>query len=133
MDALGKTLDAELSDKVDNRVQDKDRQIAIANTVKQQISIYALMSMGANKFNWIKETQKYSGGLSFEFQNTSKIKKGRIHVQLTWSDTYTVVLIGIDWKKEKVFKIVDDVYCDQLSETLDRLVETDEILSSWKR
>ena len=59
MDALGKTLDAELSVKVDNRVQDKDRQIAIANTVKQQISIYALMSMGANKFNWIKETQKY--------------------------------------------------------------------------
>ena len=133
MDALGKTLDAELSDKVDNRKQDKDRQVAIANTVKSQISIYALMSMGANKFNWIKETQKYSGGLSFEFQNTSKIKKGRIHVQLTWSDTYTVVLIGIDWKKEKVFKIVDDVYCDQLSETLDRLVETDEILSSWKR
>ena len=117
----------------ENRVQDKNRQVAIANTVKSQISIYALMSMGANKFNWIKETQKYSGGLSFEFQNTSKIKKGRIHVQLTWSDTYTVVLIGIDWKKEKVFKIVDDVYCDQLSETLDRLVETDEILSSWKR
>ena len=117
----------------ENRVQDKDRQVAIANTIKSQISIYALMSMGANKFNWIKETQKYSGGLSFEFQNTSKIKKGRIHVQLTWSDTYTVVLIGIDWKKEKVFKIVKDVYCDTLSETLDRLVETDEILSSWKR
>ena len=117
----------------ENRVQDKDRQIAIANTVKQQISIYALMSMGANKFNWIKETKDYSGGLSFEFQNTSKIKKGRIHIQLTWADVYKVVLIGIDWKKEKVFKIVDDVYCDQLSETLDRLVETDEILSSWKR
>ena len=31
----------------ENRVQDKDRQIAIANTVKQQISIYALMSMGS--------------------------------------------------------------------------------------
>ena len=132
MDVLGKTLDEEKSN-IESKVQDKDKQIAIANTVKQQISIYALMSMGANKFNWIKETQKYSGGLSFEFQNTSKIKKGRIHVQLTWSDTYTVVLIGIDWKKEKVFKIVDDVYCDQLSETLDRLVETDEILSSWKR
>ena len=117
----------------DKRVQDKDRQLAIANTVKSQISIYALMSMGANKFNWIKETKDYSGGLSFEFQNTSKIKKGRIHIQLTWSDVYKVVLIGIDWKKEKVFKIVDDVYCDQLSETLDRLVETDEILSSWKR
>jgi len=117
----------------ENRVQDKDKQIAIANTVKQQISIYALMSMGANKFNWIKETKHYSGGLSFEFQNTSKIKKGRIHIQLTWADVYKVVLIGIDWKKEKVFKIVDDVYCDQLSETLDRLVETDEILSSWKR
>ena len=117
----------------ENRVQDKDRQVAIAITVKSQISIYALMSMGANKFNWIKETSKYSGGLSFEFQITSKIKKGRIHIQLTWSDVYKVVLIGIDWKKEKVFKIVDDVYCDQLSETLDRLVETDEILSSWKR
>ena len=117
----------------ENRVQDKDKQIAIANTIKQQISIYALMSMGANKFNWIRETKEYSGGLSFEFQNTSKIKKGRIHIQLTWSDVYKVVLIGIDWKKEKVFKIVDDVYCDQLSETLDRLVETDEILSSWKR
>jgi len=122
-----------VGDVEENRVQDKDRQIAIANTVKQQISIYALMSMGANKFNWIKETSKYSGGLSFEFQNTSKIKKGRIHIQLTWADVYKVVLIGIDWKKEKVFKIVDDVYCDQLSETLDRLVETDEILSSWKR
>ena len=117
----------------ENRVQDKDRQLAIANTVKQQISIYALMSMGANKFNWIRETKEYSGGLSFEFQNTSKIKKGRIHIQLTWADVYKVVLIGIDWKKEKVFKIVDDVYCDQLSETLDGLVETDEILSSWKR
>ena len=125
MSALGKTEE--------NREQDKERQVAIANTIKQQISIYALMSMGANKFNWIKETSKYSGGLSFEFQNTSKIKKGRIHIQLTWSDVYKVVLIGIDWKKEKVFKIVDDVYCDQLSETLDRLVETDEILSSWKR
>ena len=117
----------------ENRVQDKDRQLAIANTVKSQISIYALMSMGANKFNWIKETSKYSGGLSFEFQNTSKIKKGRIHIQLTWSDVYKVVLIGIDWKKEKVFKIVNDVYCDQLSEVLDGLVETNEILSTWKR
>ena len=133
MDAHGKALDSELLDKLDNRLQDKGKQIQIAQTIKEQISMYALMSMGANKFNWIKETQKYSGGLSFEFQNTSKIKKGRIHVQLTWSDTYTVVLIGIDWKKEKVFKIVKDVYCDTLSETLDRLVETDEILSSWKR
>ena len=132
MDVLGKTLDEEKSN-IESKVQDKDKQIAIANTIKQQISIYDLMSMGANKFNWIKETQKYSGGLSFEFQNTSKIKKGRIHVQLTWSDTYTIVLIGIDWKKEKVFRIVKDVYCDTLSETLDRLVETDEILSSWKR
>ena len=50
MTALGKVEE--------NREQDKDRQLAIANTVKQQISIYALMSMGANKFNWIKETQK---------------------------------------------------------------------------
>ena len=125
MDALGKTEE--------NRVQDKERQLAIANTIKQQISIYALMSMGANKFNWIRETSKYSGGLSFEFQNTSKIKKGRIHIQLTWADVYKVVLIGIDWKKEKVFKIVSDVYADQLSETLDRLVETEETLSTWKR
>ena len=117
----------------ENRVQDKDRQLAIANTIKSQISIYALMSMGANKFNWIKETSKYSGGLSFEFQNTSKIKKGRIHIQLTWSDVYKVVLIGIDWKKEEVFKIVNDVYCDQLSEVLAGLVETKEILSTWKR
>ena len=125
MSALGKTEE--------NRVQDKERQVAIANTIKQQISIYALMSMGANKFNWIRETSKYSGGLSFEFQNTSKIKKGRIHIQLTWADVYKVVLIGIDWKKEKVFKIVSDVYADQLSETLDRLVETEETLSTWKR
>ena len=125
MDALGKVEE--------NRVQDKERQLAIANTIKQQISIYALMSMGANKFNWIRETSKYSGGLSFEFQNTSKIKKGRIHIQLTWADVYKVVLIGIDWKKEKVFKIVSDVYADQLSETLDRLVETEETLSTWKR
>ena len=125
MNALGKTEE--------NRVQDKERQLAIANTIKQQISIYALMSMGANKFNWIRETSKYSGGLSFEFQNTSKIKKGRIHIQLTWADVYKVVLIGIDWKKEKVFNIVSDVYADQLSETLDRLVETEETLSTWKR
>ena len=125
MSALGKTEE--------NRVQDKERQLAIANTIKQQISIYALMSMGANKFNWIRETSKYSGGLSFEFQNTSKIKKGRIHIQLTWADVYKVVLIGIDWKKEKVFNIVSDVYADQLSETLDRLVETEETLSTWKR
>ena len=41
----------------ENREQDKDKQIAIANTIKQQISIYALMSMGANKFNWIRETK----------------------------------------------------------------------------
>ena len=125
MSALGKTEE--------NRVQDKERQLSIANTIKQQISIYALMSMGANKFNWIRETSKYSGGLSFEFQNTSKIKKGRIHIQLTWADVYKVVLIGIDWKKEKVFNIVSDVYADQLSETLDRLVETEETLSTWKR
>ena len=125
MSALGKTEE--------NRVQDKERQLAIANTIKQQISILALMSMGANKFNWIRETSKYSGGLSFEFQNTSKIKKGRIHIQLTWADVYKVVLIGIDWKKEKVFKIVSDVYANQLSETLDRLVETEETLSTWKR
>ena len=125
MNALGKTDE--------NRVQDKERQLSIANTIKQQISIYALMSMGANKFNWIRETSKYSGGLSFEFQNTSKIKKGRIHIQLTWADVYKVVLIGIDWKKEKVFNIVSDVYADQLSETLDRLVETEETLSTWKR
>ena len=128
MTALGDKLKS-----VENRMQDVGRQIQIAETIRGQISPLALMSMGANKLNWIKETKDYSGGLSFEFQNTSKIKKGRIHIQLTWADVYKVVLIGIDWKKEKVFKIVSDVYADQLSETLDRLVETEETLSTWKR
>ena len=109
----------------------KERSVQIADTIRKQIPPIILMSMGANKFNWIKNSEKYEGGLSFEFQNTSLVKKGRIHIQLTWADDYTVVLVGIDYKKEKIFKVIKGVYFPELGETLDNLVESKETLKAW--
>ena len=110
----------------------KERSINIANIVKQQIPMKCLMSMGAHTFRFIKNSERYEGGLAFEFQNTSLVKKGRIYVQLTWSDDYTVTLIGIDYKKEKIFKVIKSVYAPELGQTLDKLVESEETLKTWK-
>ena len=37
----------------------KERSVQIADTIRKQIPAICLMSMGANKFNWIKNSEKY--------------------------------------------------------------------------
>lgn len=107
--------------------------INIADTIKKQIPTVVLMSCGANKFGYLKESEEKGclGGLTFLVQNCSKVKKARVYIQLMYSDTYEVHVVGTDVDKKEYNPIVKDVYCDMLGQTLDDLLETKEQTKNW--
>lgn len=74
-------------------------------------------SWGANKPMPLEETQDYRGGLAFTtrgFKHT-----GKVFIWLSWMDTYVIEFLPDEGEK----KVIHDIYCDNLTFTIDKYVE----------
>lgn len=110
--------------------------LQIAKTILEQIrdiDSRALMAWGANKYVGEADGEdawgnKYLGALGFMVKGV-KLKKGKVHIQLTPLDTYRLLFIDLDrrkWDDAEPLppcQIIDNIYCDQLVEVIDQYVE----------
>lgn len=102
--------------------------LEIANTILDQIRAtdrMALWAWGAKDFvalNGSSETNRVSlGGIQFKVSGMKH--KGTVIVNLMANDTYTVVIGNVRKGEWKVKSSTDDVYCDNLMEVIDGLIE----------
>lgn len=106
----------------------KDK-LTVANTIKGQIHPMILDCAGAHNYtgkNYVKD--KHNGALMFDIQNTSKYKKAKIQILLTFSDDYTIHLYDY---KYKLLETKERIYAPELSSTLENMWETQEIKKEW--
>lgn len=103
--------------------------LEIANTILDQIRAtdrMALWAWGAKDFVALGGSDDKVGEVSLggiQFKVNGMKHKGTVIVKLMANDTYTVVL-GKVWKGEwKLKSSTDDVYCDNLMEVIDGLIE----------
>lgn len=99
----------------------------IATIIKSQIAPMALICAGARNFTY-GDIER--GALSFDIKGTSRFPH-RIHkvvIILAWNDTYK---IQIQDRKGNIKGSAEDIYCDQLTETLERLWETGETMKNF--
>lgn len=67
---------------------------------------------------------KIQGGVRFKVSGTKNIKRGGyVYVYLTWDDTYTVKVVKVRGNEIKTLKLLPDVYCDNLGEVIDHILE----------
>jgi len=69
------------------------------------------------------ESEKDQGHLTFKVSGAKF--KGTVKVRLMWNDTYTVELWRVRAGNVKMLNSVEDVYFDELTGTIDHLVEAD--------
>jgi len=101
----------------------------VANTIKEQLAMggrMKVMSWGAHQWTGSSVSQEVVlGALLFRVQGRKF--KGIIEIALMPNDTYTVTLFKKDKRQPKGIKVVevmDDIYCDVLTDVIDRRVET---------
>ena len=99
----------------------------IANIIKSQIAPMALICAGAKNYAY---GDIELGALSFDIKGTSKFphRKHKVIIILAWDDTYK---IEIKDRKGNLKESAENVYCDQLTETLERLWETEETMKNF--
>jgi hypothetical protein len=92
----------------------------IRNQINQQ-SPMALMSYGATNFIASPENNEQRAALHFKVRGYKH--KGHIKIALAWNDTYTIKAMKVRKGEAKVCDSYDNVYCDQLIEILDTMIE----------
>jgi hypothetical protein len=103
--------------------------LEIANTILDQIRAtdrMALWAWGAKDFMALngsddKAKEVSLGGVQFKVNGAKH--KGTVVVNLMANDTYTVTIGSVRKGEWKVKTITDDVYCDNLMEIIDGLIE----------
>lgn len=94
-----------------------NKQKQIAETILEQLkwgSMSKFWSWGGHNWAFLPSTSRILGGLVFDVQGRKFF--GEVRVLLDPSDTYRITLDGEE--------VANDIYCDQLAEVVDRLVET---------
>ena len=99
----------------------------VAEEIKRQISPTALICSGAKNFAY-GDVER--GALSFDIKGTSKFPN-RVHkvmIVCTWADLYRIKIID---RKGNLKAETDGIYCDQLTDTLESLWETEETMKKF--
>jgi len=107
--------------------------MAIATEIQRQLNWEGkavVWSWGAREYMAMPETKRFGDYMlaGLKFRVSGRLFKGNVIVWLTAADTYTVELGNFSRKKMEFVtkKKVENVYCDELAYTVDRLVETPE-------
>ena len=82
---------------------------------------YNLMffSWGVNDIGILSGTKENTKGLCFRVRG--RLFKGWVHIALNYDDTYIISFIST---QGNVKKTLENVYCDELTEKIDEVVET---------
>lgn len=82
---------------------------------------YTLMffSWGVSDIGFLSGTKENTKGLCFRVRG--KLFKGWVHIALDYNDTYIVSFIST---QGNIKKTLENVYCDELTEKIDEIVET---------
>jgi len=92
-------------------------EVQLSNTIIDQIQsadVWALGAYAAQDFKVLLTTDEYIGGLQFSCNGYNV--KGKVTIQLSWNDTYTISFYN---RNNNLMKTVEGVYCDQLVGVLD--------------
>ncbi|MEB6550172.1 hypothetical protein MXL46_13840 [Heyndrickxia sporothermodurans] len=95
----------------------------IAKTILNQIRIldkFALMAWGTSEFVALQN------GVQFKIRTPLYKRGGRVKITLNSMDTYDIEVFKIVKSEIITLKKSNDIYCDQLVEVLDSLIEEDE-------
>lgn len=108
-------------------MNEKKQAQIVAETIKSQIAIPALICAGAKNFAY-GDIER--GALSFDIKGTSKFphRYHKVLITLTWADLYK---IEIKDRKGNIKESANDIYCDELTETLESLWETEETMKTF--
>jgi len=99
----------------------------VAEQIKSQIAPSALICSGARNFAY-GDVER--GALSFDIKGTSRFPH-RVHkvmIVCTWADLYKIKIID---RKGNLKAETDGIYCDQLTDTLESLWETEETMKKF--
>lgn len=77
-------------------------------------SLPTVWSWGAHA--WVHHKDKF-----LRFKTNGYLHKGHVYIILGWDDTFTVILTTV---KGKVISIDENVYVDELIQTINKRVET---------
>jgi len=99
----------------------------VAGAIKSQIALSALICSGAKNFAY-GDVER--GALSFDIKGTSKFphRYHKVVIVCTWADLYRIKIID---RKGNVKAETDGIYCDQLTDTLESLWETEETMKKF--
>lgn len=108
--------------------------LEVANTIKKQImagDYWALARWGANQYIGYSEGNDgfngayILGGLGFKIR-TPKYPRGvRVTIYLNGMDTYDIRICRINGTNLTELDFVENIYCDQLAEVIDRKIENE--------
>lgn len=102
----------------------------IATTIRDQIAapgVQIMWSWGAKEFVALPEVKQLDGRLQLgglQFRVNGRLFKGIVMVSLMGNDTYTVRFCKMYKGRLNCKKVYEEVFCDQLTEIIDRFVET---------
>jgi hypothetical protein len=100
----------------------------IFNQLKVTTPMPVIWSWGASSFKTFEAEQigdlghYYLGGLCFYVRGAKF--KGHVIVSLAGNDTYTITLGHLANRKIRVKKQIEGAYCDNFSEIIDNLIES---------
>jgi hypothetical protein len=101
--------------------------LQVGNTIKSQIHPTVLICAAARNFG-VYEDSNGLFGLQFNISNTSRVKYGTVRITLNGSDLYNIEITS---RTKKIIVACEDVYCDQLNETLEGMWENKETIKKW--
>lgn len=111
-----------------NRNRENSRNIA--QTILSQIKatdFWALGAWGARNYVSYSEGQQevgyILGGVQFDVSGLKLPRGGKVIVYLMGNDTYTVRVVKVWGTKVSEVAKVSDVYCDELMNVIDRIIE----------
>lgn len=105
------------------------QQIACGFGVDGSVGLTCLRSWGMHDLCMCGPTDQFQVALGFYVNG--HLHQGFVQVELTYMDTYTVRLMTAPEQPPRVS--VDDVYFNELCETIDRLVEHDGNRETYER
>jgi len=97
--------------------------LEIPNIIKNQLMVSdrnLMMCLGSHNFRGGNEVDgKRMGYLMFDVTNLRDMDKGTVQIILNYKDLYNINIYKEDYE---LFVNVEDIYCDQLTSTLENLL-----------
>lgn len=105
-----------------------NNHMIVAQGILDQIKMgdkMALIAWGANQYGALPETNTHLGGIEFKIRTPLYQRGVRVQVLLNGCDLYDIRVLKVSTKEVKEIEKIEDIYCDQLVEVIDSMIEKD--------